>query len=104
MPHGSLCVRHRLQETGSSWLHSGPLASTPPPPLCSPHSPPPHINQLNVIVYQGSKRSREVLRHYEWANLHFSVVLITYEILEKDISLLQPKNWKLLVADEAHKK
>ena len=64
----------------------------------------PFLRQINVIVYQGNVRSREVLRKYEWDCLPYSVVLITYEILHQDFARLQEKHWRLLVADEAHKK
>ncbi len=73
-----------------------------PPPVHPPACP----RQLNVIVYQGCVRSREVLRKYEWSSLGTSVMLVTYEILHADCAeLLKRKiNWKLLVADEAHTK
>jgi SNF2 family DNA or RNA helicase len=58
---------------------------------------------MNVLLYQGTKRSRDVLRHYEWTDLPRSVVLTTYEILARDGDHLGVLEWKVLVVDEAHR-
>lgn len=63
---------------------------------------------MNVVTYLGDFRSRETIRHYEWAfpgnkRLKFNVLLTSYEILLKDKTFLGAITWAALLVDEAHR-
>jgi len=65
---------------------------------------------LNVVVYHGTQVSRDMIREYEffWPNLKkkvykFDVLITTYEILLKDISVFSKIYWKYAIIDEAHR-
>lgn len=65
---------------------------------------------LNMIMYIGSRESRETLRDYEFYGTkgntrqpRFNVLLTTFEIVLKDADILRGLKWSLLVVDEAHR-
>ncbi|XP_071964385.1 chromodomain-helicase-DNA-binding protein 1-like isoform X2 [Antedon mediterranea] len=63
--------------------------------------------ELNVVMYIGDVKSRNIIREYEWCHhknrLKFNVIVTTYEILLKDKSFLGIISWANLVVDEAHR-
>jgi chromodomain-helicase-DNA-binding protein 1 len=69
--------------------------------------------QLNVVVYVGDSRSREVIRSFEWHADHhnasktrqwrFEVIITTYELVLKDANVLSKVKWSYLMVDEAHR-
>uniref|UniRef100_A0A8C1V004 Chromodomain helicase DNA binding protein 1 n=1 Tax=Cyprinus carpio TaxID=7962 RepID=A0A8C1V004_CYPCA len=64
--------------------------------------------QINVVVYLGDIRSRNMIRTHEWMHpqtkrLKFNVLLTTYEILLKDKSFLGNVSWAFIGVDEAHR-
>ncbi|XP_033108172.1 chromodomain-helicase-DNA-binding protein 1-like isoform X2 [Anneissia japonica] len=65
--------------------------------------------ELNVIMYIGDVKSRNIIREDEWCHnnnrnrLKFNVIVTTYEILLKDKSFLGSINWANLIVDEAHR-
>lgn len=61
---------------------------------------------LNVVCYNGSGKSREVIREYEFGEikkLKFNVLLTTYEFCLKDRTELGQMRWQALLVDEAHR-
>ena len=61
---------------------------------------------LNVVCYNGSAKSRETVREYEFGpikRLKFNVLLTTYEFCLKDRSELGQIKWQALLVDEAHR-
>ena len=76
---------------------------------------------LNTIVYTGSKKSREIIRDYEWysyertkgsgkyaktstkATVKFNILITTYEYAISDRSFLKQVPWAYLMVDEAHR-
>jgi hypothetical protein len=62
---------------------------------------------MNVVVYLGDRRSREILRDVEFYDARgrprFNVLLTTYEIAQKDCDELTPIRWAVLAVDEAHR-
>jgi hypothetical protein len=70
---------------------------------------------LNVVVYQGSKVDRDLIRAHEFSFLDkhgreipgrgykFTVLLVTYESVMSDSTQLAKIQWKFCVVDEAHR-
>ncbi|KAI8996023.1 SNF2 family N-terminal domain-containing protein [Gaertneriomyces semiglobifer] len=70
---------------------------------------------MNVIVYQGNARGRDILRQEEFYSyvhckgkapkkiLKFNVLLTTYEMVIMDKSHLSRIKWAFLAVDEAHR-
>ncbi|TYZ64026.1 hypothetical protein PybrP1_003545 [[Pythium] brassicae (nom. inval.)] len=75
---------------------------------------------MNCIVYHGSSDSREVIRDFEFyfpdrashpttprpdksKPFRFNILVTTYEVAIKDISILAKIKWHCLVVDEAHR-
>ncbi|TIC12910.1 Pentafunctional AroM protein [Wallemia mellicola] len=61
---------------------------------------------INVVCYNGSGKSREVIREYEFGDykkLKFNVLLTTYEFCLKDRAELGQMRWQALLVDEAHR-
>ena len=66
--------------------------------------------QMNVIVYVGDSKSREVARAFEFqsqyasaAAFKFEVLITTYELVLKDAPILSRIRWQYLMVDEAHR-
>ena len=65
--------------------------------------------QMNVIVYVGDSKSREVARAFEFPSqyggtaLKFDVLITTYELVLKDAPILSRVRWQYLMVDEAHR-
>ncbi|XP_062014865.1 protein CHROMATIN REMODELING 5 isoform X1 [Rosa rugosa] len=64
----------------------------------------------NVIVYVGTRASREVCQQYEFNNekivgrpIKFNALLTTYEVVLKDKAVLSKIKWNYLMVDEAHR-
>ncbi|KAM4628994.1 chromodomain-helicase-DNA-binding protein 1-like [Polymixia lowei] len=57
---------------------------------------------LTVLCYKGDKERRAEIQR-DTDNLHFNVLLTTYELCLKDSSFLRKWKWKVLVVDEAHR-
>ncbi|XVF19340.1 hypothetical protein REPUB_Repub11eG0102300 [Reevesia pubescens] len=68
------------------------------------------LPDMNVIVYVGTRASREVCQQYEFYNdkkigrpIKFSTLLTTYEVVLKDKAVLSKIRWNYLMVDEAHR-
>ncbi|CAK7331164.1 unnamed protein product [Dovyalis caffra] len=68
------------------------------------------LPNMNVIVYVGTRASREVCQQYEFYNdkrvgqpIKFSTLLTTYEVVLKDKAVLSKVKWNYLMVDEAHR-
>ncbi|KAJ6984629.1 protein CHROMATIN REMODELING 5-like isoform X2 [Populus alba x Populus x berolinensis] len=68
------------------------------------------LPDMNVIVYVGTRASREVCQQYEFYNdkrvgqpIKFSALLTTYEVVLKDKAVLSKIKWNYLMVDEAHR-
>ncbi|XP_059429432.1 protein CHROMATIN REMODELING 5 isoform X1 [Corylus avellana] len=68
------------------------------------------LPDLNVIIYVGTRASREVCEQYEFFNdkkvgrpLKFNALLTTYEVVLKDKAVLSKIKWSYLMVDEAHR-
>ncbi|XP_059625031.1 protein CHROMATIN REMODELING 5 isoform X2 [Cornus florida] len=68
------------------------------------------LPNMNVIVYVGTRASREVCQQYEFntnkktgRGMKFDALLTTYEVLLKDKSVLSKIKWNYLMVDEAHR-
>ncbi len=71
---------------------------------------------LNVIVLQGTKNDRDLIRTYEYAfwnqngdpiapgsHYKFNVMLTTYEVALSECGALGKIDWRWVVVDEAHR-
>lgn len=65
---------------------------------------------MNVIVYVGTRASREVCQQYEFYNdkkvgrpIKFNTLLTTYEVVLKDKAVLSKIKWNYSMVDEAHR-
>lgn len=76
---------------------------------------------LNTVIYTGSKKSREIIREYEWyatertkgsgrhaktsskSTIKFSILITTYEFVISDRNFLNKIHWSYLMVDEAHR-
>nr|XP_043625233.1 protein CHROMATIN REMODELING 5 isoform X2 [Erigeron canadensis] len=68
------------------------------------------LPDMNVIVYVGTRASREVCQQYEFfsdkktdGTTKFDALLTTYEVLLKDKMVLSTIKWNYLMVDEAHR-
>ncbi|GMJ15524.1 chromatin remodeling 5 [Hibiscus trionum] len=68
------------------------------------------LPDMNVIVYVGTRASREVCQQYEFYNdktigrpIKFNALLTTYEVVLKDKAVLSKIRWNYLMVDEAHR-
>ncbi|KAL5831735.1 hypothetical protein ACOSQ4_017089 [Xanthoceras sorbifolium] len=68
------------------------------------------LPDMNVIVYVGTRASREVCQQYEFYNdkkvgrpIKFNTLLTTYEVVLKDKTGLCKIKWNYLMVDEAHR-
>lgn len=68
------------------------------------------LPNMNVIVYVGTRASREVCRQFEFFSnkkggrgIKFDALLTTYEVLLKDKAVLSKIKWTYLMVDEAHR-
>ncbi|KAI7751444.1 hypothetical protein M8C21_020384 [Ambrosia artemisiifolia] len=67
------------------------------------------LPDMNVIIYVGTRASREVCQQYEFFSektgkgTKFDALLTTYEVLLKDKTVLSKINWNYLMVDEAHR-
>ncbi|KAK4780663.1 hypothetical protein SAY87_016769 [Trapa incisa] len=68
------------------------------------------LPDMNIIVYVGTRASREVCQQYEFYNnkkvsrpIKFNALLTTYEVVLKDKSFLSKIKWSYLMVDEAHR-
>ncbi|XP_041999408.1 protein CHROMATIN REMODELING 5-like isoform X1 [Salvia splendens] len=68
------------------------------------------LPEMNVIIYVGTRASREVCQQYEFYNdkragrsTNFDTLLTTYEVLLKDKAVLSKIRWSYLMVDEAHR-
>ncbi|KAJ7012793.1 hypothetical protein NC653_002744 [Populus alba x Populus x berolinensis] len=68
------------------------------------------LPDMNVIVYVGTRASREVCQQHEFYNdkkvgrpIKFSTLLTTYEVVLKDKAVLSKIKWNYLMVDEAHR-
>lgn len=68
------------------------------------------LPDMNVIVYVGTRASREVCQQYEFNNdkkggrtMKFNALLTTYEVVLKDKAVLSKIKWSYLMVDEAHR-
>nr|KJB83538.1 hypothetical protein B456_013G252300 [Gossypium raimondii] len=68
------------------------------------------LPDMNIIVYVGTRASREVCQQYEFYNdkkigrpIKFSALLTTYEVVLKDKAVLSKIKWNYLMVDEAHR-
>ena len=71
-------------------------------------------SDINVVVYVGTKQSREIIRSYEWfatpskgrahkSRYRFHVVLTTFDFLMRDKAWLGGVQWAHMMIDEAHR-
>ena len=66
---------------------------------------------INLVVYLGDAKSRQVIRDYEFyapdgqgrLKIKFNVLLSTFEVVIKDREELRTIRWAHLVVDEAHR-
>ena len=63
---------------------------------------------LNVVVYSGSKKSREIIRQYEFnfpdgTGPKFDVLISQYENIMNDNSTFAAFDYNVLIVDEAHR-
>ncbi|CAN6691706.1 unnamed protein product [Malus baccata var. baccata] len=68
------------------------------------------LPDMNIIVYVGTRASREVCQQYEFNNdkivgrpIKFNALLTTYEVVLKDKAVLSKIKWNYLMVDEAHR-
>ncbi|XP_076904206.1 protein CHROMATIN REMODELING 5-like isoform X1 [Bidens hawaiensis] len=68
------------------------------------------LPDMNMIVYVGTRASREVCQQYEFfsdknagGTTKFDALLTTYEVLLKDKMVLSTIKWNYLMVDEAHR-
>ncbi|KAH9602190.1 hypothetical protein KSS87_018457 [Heliosperma pusillum] len=68
------------------------------------------LPSMNVIVYVGTRGSREVCQQYEFytdkstgRTIKFDALLTTYEVVLKDKAVLSKIKWNYLMVDEAHR-
>ncbi|XP_061347775.1 protein CHROMATIN REMODELING 5-like [Gastrolobium bilobum] len=68
------------------------------------------LPDMNVIVYVGTRASREVCQQYEFYDdkkagrpIKFNALLTTYEVVLKDKAVLSKIKWNYLMVDEAHR-
>lgn len=68
------------------------------------------LPDMNVIVYVGTRASREVCQQYEFfsnkkvgRSIKFNTLLTTYEVVLKDKAVLSTIKWNYLMVDEAHR-
>ncbi|KAE8732378.1 Chromatin remodeling complex subunit isoform 1 [Hibiscus syriacus] len=68
------------------------------------------LPDMNIIVYVGTRASREVCQQYEFYNdkqivrlIKFNTLLTTYEVVLKDKAVLSKIRWNYLMVDEAHR-
>ncbi|KAF4394940.1 hypothetical protein F8388_017668 [Cannabis sativa] len=68
------------------------------------------LPEMNIIVYVGTRASREVCQQYEFYNnknvgrpIKFNALLTTYEVVLKDKAVLSKIKWCYLMVDEAHR-
>ncbi|KAI3707690.1 hypothetical protein L6452_26319 [Arctium lappa] len=68
------------------------------------------LPDMNVIIYVGTRASREVCQQYEFfsdkntgVTTKFDALLTTYEVLLKDKMVLSKIKWNYLMVDEAHR-
>ncbi|KAG4183466.1 hypothetical protein ERO13_A09G111200v2 [Gossypium hirsutum] len=68
------------------------------------------LSDMNVIVYVGTRASREVCQQYEFYNdkkigrpIKFNTLLTTFEVVLKDKAVLSKIKWNYLMVDEAHR-
>ncbi|GER41068.1 chromodomain-helicase-DNA-binding protein [Striga asiatica] len=68
------------------------------------------LPDMNVVIYVGTRASREVCQQYEFYNdkkagrsTKFDALLTTYEVLLKDKAVLSKIKWNYLMVDEAHR-
>eukprot|EP00850_Spirogloea_muscicola_P013538 SM000092S24506 [mRNA] locus=s92:280974:290959:- [translate_table: standard] len=67
------------------------------------------LPDTNVVLYVGSRASREVAQTYEFWNegrgrkIRFNALLTTYEVILKDHAVLSNIKWNYLMVDEAHR-
>ncbi|KAJ9542713.1 hypothetical protein OSB04_029219 [Centaurea solstitialis] len=68
------------------------------------------LPEMNVIIYVGTRASREVCQQYEFFSdkktgkgTKFDALLTTYEVLLKDRTVLSKIKWNYLMVDEAHR-
>ncbi|KAG4167786.1 hypothetical protein ERO13_A13G217600v2 [Gossypium hirsutum] len=68
------------------------------------------LPDMNIIVYVGTRASREVCQQYEFYNdkkigrpIKFNALLTTYEVVLKDKAVLSKIKWNYLMVDEAHR-
>ncbi|TMW56863.1 hypothetical protein Poli38472_006873 [Pythium oligandrum] len=70
---------------------------------------------MNCVVYHGNTEAREIIRDFEFYYMDsqnrpdkkkpfkFNILVTTYEVAIKDISILSKIRWRCLVVDEAHR-
>ncbi|KAE9606295.1 putative DNA helicase chromatin remodeling SNF2 family [Lupinus albus] len=68
------------------------------------------LPDMNIIVYVGTRASREVCQQYEFYDdkkagrpIKFNALLTTYEVVLKDKAVLSKIKWCYLMVDEAHR-
>ncbi|CAL1403659.1 unnamed protein product [Linum trigynum] len=68
------------------------------------------LPDMNIIVYVGTRASREVCQQYEFHNekkvgrpAKFNALLTTYEVVLKDKAVLSKIKWNYMMVDEAHR-
>lgn len=68
------------------------------------------LPDMNIIIYVGTRASREVCQQYEFYNdkrpgkpIKFNALLTTYEVVLKDKAVLSKIKWTYLMVDEAHR-